>query len=838
MDRLNSKVMNEQAFTTLEYEELRLLFRRHAQTEMGRARFDALAPVNDRTALQSELDALSECAALKERGAGWSFSDLADPRESFAILRIEGATLDPFSLLEMARLCEQALFARNSILSERESCPTLWTSVENLPRSLNDVASRIKNNILPSGELDDRASPELARIRNDINRLRAQITRTLERLMNRAGESIQDEIVTVRNDRFVIPVKADHRGRVSGVTHGSSSSGATVFIEPLETIESNNHLQELKETEEREIARILFTLTEELRNELPSLQMAADAVAELDFVNAKAAFLKRFNCAVPIISRDNTLKLAEARHPLLEENLRAIEKEVVPVSFRLDQEEPVMVISGANAGGKTVVLKTAGLLSLMALSGLPVPAKEMSVPFYASVLADIGDHQSIAANLSTFTSHVANISEMIKICERPALVLLDEAGTGTDPEEGSALGVAIVDHFRRACGAHVLATTHYRGLKMYAANEEGVQNASVEFDERTLQPTYRLLVGIAGASSGIEIARRFGIPDKVINAARSQVDQSSLDATAYLQKIKREADQAESLRAALEEERAAVAEKYSALDVEALRRERQRQAAFETDLLKTIEEFEKQTRDSIAQIEDRATRAKLEKEAKARATELKRQAQESARAATIEQAKTLKDDIRIVRDGRMIDKEKENSELRTPNSELGLIRVITSREIAKGDKVRLKTFGTIGTVEKLNDDNAEILVGSMHIREKLSNLELVEVEQPQQEKGLVATLQSKQKGTEVKLRVDEEDMRSELKLIGKTTDEAVDELDRYLDEAFLNGFARVRIIHGFGTGALRRAVQSHLRNHPHVARFTAAPQDQGGEGATVVELKQ
>ncbi len=572
--------MNEQAFGTLEYDELRALVRRGAQTPMGRARCEALAPLGDAGAVRRALSAVSECVELRKRGAAWSFSELAEPSEPLARLRIEGSILEPLVLLELARLCEQAADARAAVHAEREAAPVLWSVVAELPRTLPSLAARVFSKILPSGELDDRASPELARIRADINRLRSSITRSLENLMRRSEEAIQDQLVTVRNDRFVIPVRSDHRGRVHGVAHGFSSSGATVFVEPLETIESNNELQALRETEEREITRILFTLTEELRAEIASIEEAARAVAELDFVGAKATLSNHLRCTEPEISDDETLELEEARHPLLEENLRAQGREVVPVSLRLDAARPVMVISGANAGGKTVVLKTAGLSSLMALSGLHVPARAARVPLYASVLADIGDRQSLAANLSTFTSHVANIRRMIELCERPALVLLDEVGTGTDPEEGSALGVAVVDHFRRACGAHVVATTHYSGLKMYAANEDGVQNASVEFDEKTLQPTYRLLVGLAGSSAGLDIAQRFGIPERVIGAAREFVDEKSLAAAEYLRRIKRESEEAEALRRALEEERRAVADKYAALDRDAERRERERQAVF------------------------------------------------------------------------------------------------------------------------------------------------------------------------------------------------------------------------------------------------------------------
>src|SRR5919205_1694348 len=621
--------MNDQAFATLEYEGARSLVRRYAQTPMGRARAEALEPLASIEEVRRALRAVSECVELRARGARWSFSETADPSGAIARLRIEGTILEPLVLLEVARLCEQAADARAAIAAEREAAPVLWDVVEMLPRTLPGLAARVFSKILPSGELDDRASPELARIRADIVRMRSTITRQLETLMRRSEEAIQDQLVTLRHDRFVIPVRSDHRGRVAGVAHGFSSSGATVFVEPLETIEANNELQSLRETEEREVARILLTLTEELRAELPALELAAEAVAELDFVNAKAALAARLRAVAPTIDEENALELVEARHPLLEENLREQGLEVVPVSLRLDAARPVMVISGANAGGKTVVLKTAGLLSLMALSGLHVPAREARVPVYASVLADIGDRQSLAANLSTFTSHVANIRRMVETCSPPALVLLDEVGTGTDPEEGSALGVAVVDHFRRECGAHVIATTHYSGLKMYASNEEAVQNASVEFDERTLQPTYRLIVGVAGSSAGLEIARRFRLPDEVIEAARSRVDERTLAADQYLRRIQREAEEAEQLRRALEEERRAVPPDVNALDAEAARRERERQTEVARLLERAVADFERQARELYSKIEDRAQRVRVEREAERRAAELRREAQKA-----------------------------------------------------------------------------------------------------------------------------------------------------------------------------------------------------------------
>ena len=827
--------MNDQAFNTLEYQQLLALIRRNAQTEAGQARVETLSPAPSEAQLQRELAALAECVMLRARGVNWSFSGFSNPAETIARLHVEGATLDPLAILQTARLCEQAMSARAAILAERENAPVLWQLVEDLPRELNSLVARISNKILPSGELDDRASPELAQIRHEITSLRSRIARSLERLMHRSAEAIQDELVTIRNDRFVIPVKADHRGRVQGVAHGYSSSGATAFIEPLETIESNNELQGLREAEAREIARILFGLSDELRAQLPAIEMAAAAVAELDFVNAKAIFHQQFRCTIPQIDSARTLELIEARHPLLEENLRASGGAVVPVSFALDDEKNAMIISGANAGGKTVVLKTTGLLALMALSGISVPAVSARFPYYATVLADIGDHQSLAANLSTFTSHVANIAHMIEICEAPALVLLDEVGTGTDPEEGSALGVAVVDHFRRVCNAHVIATTHYSGLKMYAGNEAGVINASVEFDEKTLRPTYRLLVGLAGASSGLEIARRFGVPKGIVDAAVSSVKDSSLQASEYLRRIKREAEEAEALRIALDEERAAVAEKFASLDKEAAKRERERQAAFEQVAQRTMADLEKRARELVGRIEDRTERTRVEREAQRQVAEMKRAAQSAANSTSR--------GVRIVRDGQTAPAETSALPSRV---EEDVVEYVTAapREIVVGDKVKLLSFGSVGIVDHIKDGYAEVRVKALRFREKLENIELVGQHPSAKSQQASAKPQGKLEklrrstGTEVHLSGAEQNARSELNVIGQTTDEAVDAVDKFLDEASLASLSQVRIVHGHGTGALRRAIANLLGDHPHVARFVAAPPDQGGTGATLVELRQ
>ena len=868
--------MKPQAFHTLEFESLRALVRRGAQTAMGRARIEALTPSDDLRHLQNSLQALGESIELRQRGGRLSFDGIADSSESISRLKIEGAALEPLAILDLARLCERAMDARAAILAERDKAPALFAIVGEVPAELKKLAALLTRKILPGGELDDRASPELARIRRELSSARSRITRSLEALMRRSSEAIQEELVTVRNDRFVIPVRADHRGRINGVAHGSSSSGATVFVEPLETIEANNELQSLREAEQREIAEILFALSEELRRELPAIELAAKAITELDFINAKAAFAERFNCVVPEIAGSadvssalsaagantftsgQTLDFIDARHPLLEETLRASGAAVVPVSFKVDDDNTTMVISGANAGGKTVVLKTAELLSLMALSGLPVPARVARVPFYRSVLADIGDHQSLAANLSTFTSHVANIASMIESCETPALVLLDEVGTGTDPEEGSALGVAVVDHFKQR-GAHVLATTHYAGLKMYAGNESGVLNASVEFDEKTLRPTYRLLVGIAGSSSGLEIAQRFGIPADVISKATEQVRGSSRDSSEYLRRIKREAEEAETLRKALDEERAAVAEKFAALDEQAAKHEAARQAELEKELSRKVKEFEEHSRELVAKIEDRASRLKMDREAARRTAELKREAQlvaqvpsktaQGPRGSSSQGVSQQLRGVRVIRDGQVVsDLSAEADKIQEPVAPAGRQDIRGPlRDLKIGDRVRLLSFGSVGIVNHIREDEAEVRVGSLRMREKLENLELVyEVStagassraRPDTLEGLRRQAQT----TEVHLHSGEQhgsesDVTAELKLIGKKTDEAVALTDKFLDEAFLNGISEVRIIHGHGTGALRRAITELLKDHPHVSRFALASQDQGGAGATIVILK-
>ena len=822
---------------TLQFEKLLELFARHCKTAMGFRRFEELEPYAGILELKRELTALEEAFRLQEEDAVWFFGELPDPGETLATLGIADASLPPVSLLEIAEILAQALRAKTIIASHRELAPTLFSVVELIPQELSALAESIKKKVLPTGEIDDSASPGLRRIRREINAMRGRLTKSLEAIMRKKSKAVQDEIVTVRNGRFVIPVKSDHSGSVKGVAHGASSSGATVFIEPLESIEANNELQSLKAAEEAETARILFSLANDARSNLDGIRAAVEAVGELDFIKAKTVFAARFNAVTPNISEDLSLELVDARHPLLEEsfkkegrgprddgldpsdtkpetqNSKPHESGVVPSTISLSDENRVMIISGANAGGKTVVLKTAGLLSLMAISGLPTPASKATVPFYGSVLADIGDHQSIAANLSTFSSHVSNIASMMEKMRQPGLVLLDEVGTGTDPDEGSALGVAIVDHFRQK-GAQLIASTHYKGLKTYAANDESVINASVEFDEKTLEPTYRLMTGIAGASSGLEIAHRFGISKQVIETARAKLDSASQEAAEYLRRLQDETRQARDLRMALEDEREATAERYSKLDVEFHKKEISRSKAFEDEIERVVSDFEVRTRQILRQIKDKKEKRKIEKLVAGARSKVRREADEAVEKSATGSTRSKKGAAKVA-----------------PAS--GDI-LLSDEPVAEGADVRLKLFGTIGKVEKIEKDSAHVVVGSLRMKQKLSDLERVKTARG---KRRTQKKPAKKAGAALDTAISERSDARELNLIGMTTLEAEDEVDRFLDDSYAAKIMRVRIIHGHGTGALRNAVQKFLKGHPHVGSFGFAPQNEGGRGATIVELK-
>lgn len=807
--------MLRQALDTLEYGQLKETLASLIRTPLGETRLLDLTPATSLDVITQALRQTAEGVEYLREGTALDFSDLGDPRPAISKLSVADINLEPYEILTILRLISVATGLRDTFRDEGARFPLL-RSITSQIANLHNLYQRLRSRILPTGEIDDFASPGLREVRFQISKLKSQLQKSLETILKRADEShaLRDEYITIRNDRYVIPIRNDNRGAVAGVVHGMSSSGQTAFVEPLETIELNNDLVRLHEIEIAEITKVLFAITEELREHREELLSMSDAVGLLDFIAAKARLAINHNAIEPQINETGHLFLKNARHPLLEANLKTQRLEIVPITLELDTDNRVMVVSGPNAGGKTVVLKTAGLLSLMAQSGLHVPATDANLPIFHQVMPDIGDHQSIAANLSTFTSHISNIRTICDELDTPALVLLDEVGTGTDPEEGSALGVAIVDYLR-ARGAHVIVTTHYSGLKIYATNTPGVITASVEFDERTLKPTYHLLTGIAGVSSGIEIARRFGLPKAVIDRAVEKVQTSSAEATEFLKRLKSQRDEQQQVIAALEEERDAVAKKYATLELDFSKREQTREKEFRAALQKIVEDFVTKSKTFIAAIEDVAVAKKVQREIDKRTSELKVAASTAAREMRSGEGETEKAGVA---------------------EERGDASLVEQRELQVGDRVQILSLNQQGVIEAIGADSISVQVGALRFRETTENLRLLE--SPGAAKPKIGkSVSVLPKGITVSFN-EQPDSGSELNVIGRTAAEATDAADKFLDAAYLNNHDRVRIVHGMGMGALKRAIAALLAEHPHVAKFYPAAPSEGGNGATIAELKK
>lgn len=776
----------------LEYHELKNLLAGFARSPLGRDKALAMLPLESPDQIAEALGRTSEAVRYLETHDAISFSGVEDPRRILSRLRIVDAILEPSELLALGRLAEWGQRVRETLRPLQGKFPRLARLAASIP-DFGDYLVELRARLLPTGEVRDDASAELSRIRAQLADTRRRIYRLLEGYISRpeSGRALQDDFITQRNGRFVVPVKVEQKRALPGVVHGTSSSGATLFIEPFDCIELNNRSVDLQDREREEVARILAGLTRRLAARLHELELLAELAGEFDFIFARAAFSRRLRAVEPRINCQGKLRLVAARHPLLEEALRAQARQVVPISLELTPEQNVLVISGPNAGGKTVALKTAGLLTLMAHSGLHVPAEDCDVPLLRSLFADIGDRQSIAENLSTFSSHISNICEMIVGLRLPALVLLDEVGAGTDPDQGGALGIAIIDHFRRR-GALVIATTHHNSIKAYAFVTPGVANAATEFDDELLVPTYRLIPGLVGASSGIEIARRLGLPEQITEHASRLLSARDLEAERYLAEIRRRLKELEKgLEALREKERQLEAERSK---LEQLWREREaaraKQLAAQIERLRQL--YRRETAALLEKIESGALKAKMQREA------------ERARRHF----------ERAVR-----------SELSAPDG---------ARSIAvprAGDRAKIVSLGLTGVVAGLAGNWAEVEVNGKLLKVEIGDLEPFSEHQPAAERSGP----SLPEGVVVELE-EERAVERELNLIGCTVEEALARADKFLDRALLFNLERVRLIHGHGTGRLRKAITEYLRQHPLVANFYHPDQSEGGSGATVVEL--
>ena len=488
--------MKSSNLQALEFDGLLAIVTRFLTSTLAREHQPLLEPQSDLELLQREIRLTSELKQFLSEGNRFDFSELNQISEILAQLSIAGSVLEPLQILELEKLIAATNRTRWTLTRVHEVFPSLGRLAGGMA-DLRALEKLLKGKILPTGELADDASPALDSIRKSIQKVNEKIQHTLSKLVERESRhaSIQDEVITIRNERFVIPVRIEQRKQVPGVFHGTSSSGATVYIEPFAVVDLNNDLAALREAELREVQRILAALSDQLRGSLDDLQKSASTIAKLDIAQAKAKFSVEFNCCEPELNPEGTLTLEGVRHPLLEDTLRRQNKKVVPISIHLNRGRNLLVISGPNTGGKTIALKTIGVAALMAQAGMHVAADRAMLPVFRTILADIGDRQSIEDSLSTFASHITNIRSMAEAVQATDLVLIDEIGTGTDPVEGEALATAMAEYFRKS-GAFAIITTHFSGLKIYANQTEGAVNASVEFDEVTLRPTYRLIGGL------------------------------------------------------------------------------------------------------------------------------------------------------------------------------------------------------------------------------------------------------------------------------------------------------------------------------------------------------
>ena len=633
----------------LEFDALRELLRGYASSPLGQERIDALTPSTDREWIERQQELASEIREFRRVGGRFDFFGLVEIQQLVQRSRIAGAVLETTEIRDVILVVDRAAEWREIALHPPANMKSEWRRVRTLTDQIADFAEFLKffhNKIQPDGTLEDKASPELARIRREIEKQRRTIQESLRGYLRRLAEggTVQDELITIRGERFVIPVKTEQKRRVQGVVHGASSSGQTVYVEPLETIEQNNELVRLLEEELSEIHRILLEMTQQLGAQAAPILAALDVLAELELQFAKAHFAEDYNCVAVQLSRgkegssgdgrprpsgasEARLLLHNARHPLLERNLKAKGVNVVPVSVELEGDRRQLIITGPNTGGKTVTLKTVGLLALMAQSGLPVPADRADMPVFDAVLADIGDYQSIEQNLSTFSAHVTNIDFISRTATAQSLVLLDELGSATDPEEGAALAVAIAGHFG-GIGCLTVVSTHHTSLKVYAANTPGVLNASVGFDEATLQPTYELRVGVPGASAGINIAQRLGLNPAITDAARARLGTQARDVGQFLDKLHAELREAEHERLRLKTREHELEREKAHLAAEGKKDQQAKLREMEKKLESVLRDFEYHAREAVTAIQDRAAAQKLSKDAERRVAKLRREFRE------------------------------------------------------------------------------------------------------------------------------------------------------------------------------------------------------------------
>ena len=811
----------------------------YTASPLGHERVLQLTPSRDRQWIEGQQQLTEELRGYLRTGGRFDFHGLLDPGQLIDKARIAGAALEIIEIRGLLLLADRAAEWREIALHPAPAIQSRWHAVHELSEGIADftlLLRHFRNKILPDGTLDDRASPDLARIRREIEKQKRTIQESLRAYLRRLSEggAVQEELVTIRGERFVIPVKTEQRRRVQGVAHGASSSGQTVFIEPLETIEQNNDLVRLLEEEQAEIHRILLDMTSRLGERADELAHAVRVLSELELQFAKARFAEDYNCVAvkllagapadpsppqvsavtpsPVEGSGNTapgdaLILRNARHPLLERTLKARGVQVVPLTVELDSQHRQLIISGPNTGGKTVALKTVGLLALMAQSGIPIPADRAQVPIFDSVFADIGDYQSIEQNLSTFSAHVTNIDFISHQATAQSLVLLDELGSATDPEEGAALAVAIADYFRCMSCLSIIST-HHTALKVYAANTSGVMNAAVGFDENTFAPTFELRVGVPGASAGINIAHKLGLNSHIVRDARQRMSSQAQDVARFLDRLHSELRQLDSERTELRAREQEVARQRNHLELEGRKEQKEKLRELEKKVESLLRDFEYRARETVNAVADRVQALKLSKDAERRIAKMRREFREQFDSTVVAHS--------------------TGADTGDPDAQHHVVK-----HVSVGDTVRLKSLGRDGKVLRyFDDDSFEVAVGPMKMKVARDDFASVIAHA-----GSNPVAAARSRGINVSLAREDESVPTEINVIGQTVDEATQAVEKFVDRAFLAGAIRLRVVHGSGMGILRKALRTYLKSHPHVANVSEPPQNEGGGGATVVELR-
>ncbi|WP_338432397.1 endonuclease MutS2 [Clostridium tyrobutyricum] len=785
--------MNEKSLEILEFNKIKKRIEEYTNTVAAKDIIEDLKPYDNIYAVRQHLEETREAFKLLVIKGEVPFDGVYDVRTGITMAK-KGSVLMPIQILRIGAVLRSARRFKKYIShkDDEESFPVIEDICSGITE-LNKLEDKIFLSIESEEQVSDRASSTLYKIRRSLRDKNSSVRDKVNSLMRNYSQYLQDSIYTMRGDRYVLPVKSEHKSMVPGLVHDQSASGSTLYIEPMGLVNLNNEIKELKLSEKAEIERILAELSLEIYDDISAIEIDANILWELDFIFAKAKFANDLNCTIPSVNEDGIVDIIQAKHPLIDR------KVVVPMDIYMGKKFKSLVITGPNTGGKTVTLKTIGLLHIMALSGLMIPARENStVGFFNEVFADIGDEQSIEQNLSTFSSHMTNIVNIIDKADEKSLVLFDELGAGTDPTEGAALAVAILENLKKR-GSSIVATTHYSELKVYALKTEGVENASVEFDVETLRPTYRLIIGIPGKSNAFEISKRLGLPNFIIEDARENITSETLKFEDLIQNL-----QDRNLKA------------------EAYKREAENLKA---DALKIKDKYDSKlkklqnTRDKIYMEAQREAK-NIIKEAKDESDKIVREMHEMERLGyTSEARKNLE-----------MHRKQINQKLDETESKLYINKSDDGEKlenVKEGEEVFLPSLNqnVIVLTTPDNRDEVQVQAGIMKVSAKLKDLRAP--------KGI--SKQQKKKKREAKLNF--KSVSSSVDLRGMDSIEASYTTDKYLDDAYMGGLKEVVIIHGKGTGVLRNSINEMLKHHSHVKTYRLGEYGEGGTGVTVVALK-